>query len=261
MAINVQLTLNPNGVAAPALSSLRDTLEVISICFPAIDNTNAVPPLSGNGMNFRIEAKEPSKVEERRPIYKQWMLSKGFHELAKGLRRSLEEAYLYLEVPKVGNGLVKWGDLQKSIKDIRKKANDADFPSLWAWVNSALTEKLHFEREFHSLNKTRNCLEHRHGVVGERDIDRDTGILTLSLPRMKVFFMCDGVETELAIGQSFEKDTEILMKRVTTETHYKLGDKIAFSVDEFKTIGFGCWCFAQDLVSKLPQLPAAKPSA
>jgi hypothetical protein len=99
-----------------------------------------------------------------------------------------------------------------------------------------------------------------HGIVGERDVDKDTGVLLLSLPRMKVFFMHDAVETELVAGQSFEKDTEILMKRVTTETRYKLDDKNSFSLDEDKVIAFGCWCFAQDLVSKLPHLPAAKPS-
>ena len=98
--------------------------------------------------------------------------------------------------------------------------------------------------------KTRNCLEHHNGIVGGRDVDGDTGILTLSLPRMEVFFIHDGVETE----QRFEKDTEILVKRLTT-------DKISFTIDEFKVIAFACWCFAQDLVSKLPQLPAAKPIA
>lgn len=48
--------------------------------------------------------------------------------------------------------------------------------------------------------------------------------------------MHDGVETELTRGQRIDKDTEILMKRVTTETRYKLGAKISFSVDEFKVL-------------------------
>jgi hypothetical protein len=35
---------------------------------------------------------------------------------------------------------------------------------------------------------------------------------------------------------------------------------MAITVDEFKRIAFACWFFVQDLVSKLPQDPAAKPS-
>jgi hypothetical protein len=253
MAISVRLTLNPNGVVAPALTSLRNTLEVVSICFPAIDSANAVPPL-GSGMELVFEPKA-ANMEERRPVYKQWLLSKGFHELAKGVRQSLEEAYLYLEIPK-NEGVTTWGGLQTHISGIKKKANDADFPKLMGLVNEGLTEKLHFETEFLSLNKTRNCLEHRQGVVGQRDVDHNAGVLTLSLPRMKIFFMEDGTETELATGQVFEKDTEILVKRVTDQRTYKLGDKISFSIDEFKAIGFACLLFAQDLGSKLPKLPS-----
>jgi len=260
MAIHVNITLSPNAVAAPTLGALRDTLEVISICFPAIEGATNVPILSGNGMDFRIEPTQPAEMDERRPVYKQWMLSKGFHELAKGLHRSLEEACLYVEVLKMGGGYRKWGDLQKAVDGIKKKANDARFPELMAWVNAGLSEKLHFDREFHSLNKTRNCLEHRHGIVGDRDVDKDTGVLVLALPRMKVFFVKDGVETEIAIGQVFEKDTKIFMKRVTSEVSYKVGEKISFTVDEFKTIAFACWMFVQDLVSKLPQVPATKPT-
>lgn len=261
MTVNVQLTLNPNAVMAPALNALRDTLEVIAICFPSIDSTDTVPRLEGAGMDFRIEPNEPAKFEERRSAYKQWMLGKGFHELARGLRQSLEEAYLYIEVAKVGAGPMLMGELHERLAAIKTKANKADFPSLMESVNAGLTEKLYFEREFRSLIKTRNCLEHRHGIIGDRDVEKDTGTLTLSLPRMKVLFLEDGAETELAVGQQFGKDTEIFMKRVTTETRYNLGDKITFSADEFKIIAFGCWCFVQDLVGKLPKLPSAKANA
>ena len=77
---------------------------------------------------------------------------------------------------------------------------------------------LHFEKEFFSLNKVRNYLEHRNGVVGQRDLDKTTGMLELSLPCLKIFAEQDGTDIELVPGSRFEKDTIIAVKRVTRTT-------------------------------------------
>src|SRR5262245_131100 len=155
MAIPVHITLNGNGVIAPALTALQTTLEALSICFHAIDNAQAVPPLS-TGF-FRLRFEPARSINERRPAYKDWLLAKAFHDLAKGIRLSLEEAYFYLELPK-HQGFTTWGELQGRIAAVKKRANDLPFPDLMRTVNEGLTGKLHFEQEFLSLQKARNCL-------------------------------------------------------------------------------------------------------
>jgi hypothetical protein len=259
MTIPVRITLNGNGVIAPALTALRTTLEALSICIHAIDNAQAVPPLS-TGF-FRLRFEPARSIDERRSAYKDWLLAKAFHDLAKGIRLSLEEAYFYVELPK-HQGSMTWGKLQECIANVKKRASDLRFPDLMRIVNEGLTSKLHFEQEFLSLQKARNCLEHRNGVVGERDIDKDTRDLILALPWIKIFHMKDGVETELAIGDKFENDTEILMspKRVTEVARFKLGDRISFTPEKFERIAYGCWLFAQELGTKLPKLPV-RPAA
>jgi hypothetical protein len=259
MAVPVHIALNANGVVAPALTALQTTLEMVAICFHAVDDARAVPALS-NGF-FQLRFEPTRSVDERKPAYKDWLLAKAFHDLAKGIRLSLEEAYLYVELPK-HQGFTTWGELRERIARIKKEANDSPFPELMRTVNERLTGKLHFEQEFLSLQKARNCLEHRNGIVGERDVDKNTDHLTLALPWMKIFYMKDGVETELAIGDRFEKDTEILMspKRVTELDRFKLGDRISFTPEKFERIAYACWLFAQELGSKLPQLPPAKSS-
>jgi hypothetical protein len=259
MAIPVHITLNGNSVVAPTLTVLRTTLEALSICTYAIDNVQAVPPL-GTGF-FRLRLEPAWSIDERRSAYKDWLLAKAFHDLAKGIRLSLEEAYIYVELPK-HQGSTTWGKLQERIANVKKRANDLPFPDLMRTVNEGLTSKLHFEQEFLSLQKARNCLEHRNGVVGERDIDKNTRDLTLALPWVKIFYMKDGAETELAIGDKFEKDTEIFMspKRVTEVDRFKLGDRISFTPEKFERIAYACWLFVQELGTKLPQLPV-KPAA
>lgn len=254
MAKPVQITLNPSGVIAPALNALRKTIEVVSLCLAALEkgDLSVPPPICGVGMQLSF-ASETRDVDERQNIYKQWVLTRGFHELARGLRLSLEEAYLYVGVAKL-HGTTTWGRLQEQIAGLKTEANIATFPALVGKVNEALTEKLNFENEFRSLNSVRNCLEHRNGVVGIRDMNKAEKMLVLSLPRFKLYYVKDGAEIELVRGHVVEKDTEILMKRITGETSYKLGSRISFTPDEFQAIGMACWLFAQDLASKLPRL-------
>jgi len=66
-----------------------------------------------------------------------------------------------------------------------------------AEISAGLTTPLAFSAEFLSIQKVRNCLEHRGGVVGVQDADID-GILRLSFPRFKIFYDRKGEEIELS---------------------------------------------------------------
>jgi hypothetical protein len=94
------------------------------------------------------------------------------------------------------------------IQQFRKRAGEANFPDLIAQVNQGLTAPLHFESQFVSLQKVRNCLEHRDGVVGGKDVDPDTKVLRLALPRLKLFYETDGKEIEGGKGSQVEGRTQ-----------------------------------------------------
>ena len=72
-----------------------------------------------------------------------------------------------------------WEDVLASV---RKPASKLSFPDLLATVNAGLSSPLDFEREFLSMQKVRNCLEHRAGVVRKQDLDEDGAALTFKLP-------------------------------------------------------------------------------
>jgi hypothetical protein len=243
-------------VVAPALAALRNTVEVVSFCLAAIEkyDLSVPPPIGEVGMELSF-ATGATDVGERRNAHKHWILKRGFHELTRGVRLSLEEAYLYVEVTKL-QGATTWGRLQKQIADIKRDANKWNFPTLIDRVNCDLSDQLTFKNEYLSLNKVRNCLEHRDGVVGAPDLQGSEALM-LSLPRMMIFYLKDGAEVELARGDRFEKDTEVLVKRTIKKSHYGSGDRISFTGDEFRDISMACWFFAQDLASKLPRPQSA----
>ena len=198
-----------------------------------------------------------SNAEERRTLYANWILSQAFSEVARGIRDSLEEAYFFLRLAKIHDGPMKAGAFNALMRDARKEAQRAKFPDLIAAVTQGLTEPLTFAAEFQSLQKVRNCLEHRGGVVGTQDADAN-GVLTLSLPRIKVFYMRGPEEVELEPGAILDpgdgsKEVQLYSQRVTRTRAYRVGERITFTADEFQEIAFACTLFLTDLVSKLPK--------
>src|SRR5947209_6054074 len=132
---------------------------------------------------------------QRRAMYENWLLTRGFQDLARGIRESLEEAALFLSLVVKSNTVSTIQQLESEIVRSRKRASKLQFPELMVEINARLATLLAFGAEFLSIQKVRNCLEHRGGVVGVQDADAD-GILRLSFPRFKIFYNRKGEEIE-----------------------------------------------------------------
>jgi hypothetical protein len=249
----VSLTLHADAVAAPALEAARMSSEVIAVCLPSLDasDLNELAPHDGL-FTISFEPKH-ADLDAARDRYKSWLLGQAFHNLARGVRETLERAYLYTTIYRLAPKT--WGEFVKQYPDIQKKANRMNFPDLLESVDTQLSAGLTFAQEFRSMQKVRNCLEHRGGKVEPIDCDEGTESLTLKLPRLKLFSVqSDGQETEIYIGQYFEKDTTIFIRRDVRVREYKMEEKIAFSSADFSEIAYACTLFANDVKAKLPQV-------
>ena len=263
----LEIKLDANGVAAPAQRAAWQCSEIVTFCLQsaAAADLSKQPEIVTNATAYRF-ASPDMPAGERLGLYKNWLLAKGFHELARGVHETLEEAILYIELLKTPTGPTTVGAFQAHVAAIRKRAGKLAFPTLLAEVNAGLTAPLAFADEFKSIQQVRNCLEHRAGTVGAVDVDQ-TGHLTLSLPRLKMFYVNPaGEEVELAPGVIIDTHehtgmAEILMKRETKTRLYALGQKITFTSAEFSEIAFACHMFAGDLAAKLPVLTVTAPAS
>jgi hypothetical protein len=216
------------------------------------------------GYQFSGLEMEPS---ERREAFKNWVLSKGFQDLARGVRTTLEEAVLYLRTAAMKHGPTTLAKVEADIAEIRARAGAMRFPQLLEEVNPGLREPMAFEVEFRSLQKVRNCLEHRGGRVGRTDVETGTESLTLSFPRLKLFYLRGDEEVEVAPGEAIDTqapdnpfggqtEVPIYFKRVTRNRTYGLGEAVKITASDFFEIAMACHFFAADLAAKLPILPA-----
>jgi hypothetical protein len=252
------ITLNANGVVAPPLRAIEQTIEVVTFCLSVMEQSDLSEPPKLEAARFQMKFHRELSAEARKAAYTNWLLSKGFQDLARGIRQMLEEAFLFNSMVAIARANLSkaWTreELEPVTQNIRKRASNMKFPDLMTKVNKGLTAPLHFEREFLSLQKVRNCLEHRDGVVMEKDVNPETRVLRLGLPRAKIFYRDGGREIELRKETVVEKDTAVYFKNVIEERDFELGDRIIFKAEEFHDIGYGCWIFTNDLGSKLPQL-------
>jgi len=257
----LEIRLDANGVAAPAQRAAWQCNEIVAFCLQAARESDFAgqPKIAKEGMAYHLTGPD-MPAADRLQFYESWLLSKGFHELARGVRETLEEAVFYIEMLKYQPGKTTWGDYQAHVAAIKARAGRLTFPALLEEVNAGLTSPMTFNDEFASFQKVRNCMEHRGGIVGEHDID-ESGRLTLRLPRLKLFYNNPaGEEVELAAGAIIDTHehtgmAEMLIRRDTRVKTYALGKKVHFSAVEFNEFAFACHLFAADVASKLPGQP------
>jgi hypothetical protein len=257
-APHIEVTLNSAGVLYPALRAIRQTVDVVTFCLNAIEQGDLSGWPQTDLMRFDLRFDDEVSAEQRKAAYAHWLLSKGFQDLARGIRQMLEEAYFYNGIVARAGQLHAWAELQAAQQELREAATNKNFPQLLEEINKELTSPLHYERELLSLQAVRNCLEHRDGIVQERDVDPATRMLHLRLPRLRWFYEDEGRQIELGRGSQVEKDTEVMAGVVVEEREFKLGERVTFKAAEFHDIGFGCWLIANDLMQRLPQPPSTE---
>ena len=249
----IKLTLNKDGVAAPAVRAAEAASNVVRWSIPALKAADLANPPSIGFMAFEINS--PDGPDEKRQRYISWILGRAFQDLARGVRETLEQAYVYTMVLRLVPQVKTYGELASCIAEIKQRANKLNVPTLTASVEAQLTTALNFGREFASMQKARNCLEHRNGVVASLDCDEDGKQLTLTLPILRFYARTEFGEAEVYPNMGVESEATIVAKRETRTFEYPLGSKLEFEPEQFHGFAQACWFFANDLAGKLPEAP------
>lgn len=265
----LHITLQPDVVAAPAQRVALLAAEVVGTTLRALDNDDCEQAESWGGpWGYRFDGLDLPPAQ-RREAFKNWVLAKGFQDLARGVRETLEEALFFIKMLEQDDGqLTSLAKIEADMAAIRAAAAKLNFPPLLEQVNAGLREPMAFDAEFRTLQNVRNCLEHRGGRVGAKDVDPATGTLTLSFPRLKTFYHRGEEEVELAPGEAIDtrssgnpfgegKRVSIFIKQVPRVREYALDEPVVIAASEFFEVALACHMFAGDVASKLPVRPPA----
>ncbi|MET4493495.1 hypothetical protein [Bradyrhizobium sp. LA7.1] len=252
-----QLMLNRNAIRQPVQTAVVRSTEMVDFAFAAMSSADlSKPPQGSNFINF----KSPDlSAEDRKAAYEAWILARGFHDVVRGAKETLEQAHVYLGL------LDKKPETQDQIESLttrlKSKAQYAGFEDLLTATNKRLTVPLEFPSALLSLQQARNCLEHRGGIVGAEDC-KGAPTFKLSFPRLKLFYVRDGAEVELTEGSIIEPGAgqthaQIMVRLELQTREFAIGDRLSFSASEFNSIAFAVMQMGEHVANRLPPVQDA----
>lgn len=253
----IKLQLNLDAILAPAHIAVVTSSEIVDFFFNAMRDADLSKKPENEKTQYKFKSHEQS-AQDRRTTFESWVYAKAFQDLMRGVRGSLEETYLFQEIIQLKEAKSST-TLEQLLAPFRKRAADFNFPRLLDEVNRRLKSPLEFSDSFLSLQRARNCFEHRNGIVGRIDVDHDD-VMRLNFPAVKVFYMRGGEEIEVEAGhvidtQEVDRDekegVQILIRISQRHREFRLNERLSISLADFNEISFGCYQFASQLVGKI----------
>jgi hypothetical protein len=252
----VQLSLDAGQLAVIIDSAVVSSCEVVNFHFNALAGANLDQSAHTPEARYRFKGRELNAAQ-RRAVHENWILAKAFQELLRAVRDALERAHIFVSLLGKTHRVSSSATLEEFLAPFQKKAADLKFPALLAAVNETLVPKLDFAESYESLQKVRNCLEHRGGIVSKVETDGQE-IFEFSIPRVKVFYLRLGSEVEVVAGTTIDPgddrpQVQIFTKLEVRKRSVSLGERITFTLSEFNEIAFACHFLGEQLATRLPR--------
>ena len=221
-----------------------------------------------NSLNIDIELPQSLSVDENsifthEPVIKMdleasrinfnsWVLKKGFEDLIAALTELMISFCNIIDL----NSKIKdsrsgtLDDFAKVIFGQNEINTKLHFPILIKKVKGSLKSPLKYNIEILTLNKVRNCLVHRNGVIHETDFNFENGLI------LKWWYY----DVKLKQGKRLKElkrfdiikpsENNIQITPVLKTKFFKRGERIAFDFQEFNELSHFCQSVGFDMLNK-----------
>lgn len=180
--LKLKITINVDSILIPAQQVAITATEVVDFVLDSLAKADLSKKPENENTTFKFKTPDVS-AEERKATYESWILARGMQDLLRGLRKSLEQAHVLLNLLDVKE-IKSSTTLEQFLAPFRLKAATLTFVDLLTGLNSRIPEPLNFIDAYNSLQQARNCLEHRNGVVGNIDAPGG-GVMSGGLKRLR----------------------------------------------------------------------------
>jgi hypothetical protein len=239
----VALELNLGAIIAPAQNAVVLASEIVDFVSGAMGSTDLSKKSDNQELQYRFKSPAIS-AQERRAMYESWLYSKAFQDLLRGLKGSLELAYVFVNLLSRSHRTASNTTIEDFLAPFKKEAATLHFGPLLDKLNERLGEPLPFVEAYHSLQRARNCFEHRNGIVGQVDAPAG-GVMILSFPRVKMFYKRGDGEVELERGHVInaddsEESVQIFTKIEPRDRRFSPRQRLEITPRDFNEIAFAC---------------------
>lgn len=203
--------------------------------------------------------------EEIGRYYSEWMLSNGFRDAIEAVGGFLEESHRVLSIwdlvgVRTGSSKISGKQWNTEIVAGGRKFHALGLPNKLDHLRSSHEVISDHDLVSHvlSINKARNCLVHRKGIVTEQDVSDTVDKLTVSWRRLSLFVQDEDGDRPLQIGQTIEKGETVCVRHEDSKKSFACGEIIHFNPSEFSEICWSLFLFGEDLVGKMNALGISK---
>ncbi|MEI6766793.1 MAG: hypothetical protein WCM76_14280 [Bacteroidota bacterium] len=258
----IEIKVELDEVTNKFLLHLKQVTNCLTHIYNAIDKSDfdIYKLLPTDSFPIVINDKKPKlTINEQKRITLNWILTKAFEDFIIGLTKSFKETYKYLRIYSLSQEPKQTRtreNIQNELQKIEIDNEKFHIPDFIEKIEKLLKQPLPLKEEVLSVNQLRNCLVHRHGTVGEKDIKNSpTGDLRLKWISLKFWTAKDGQQNE--ITHDFRKDGVIVdnlsCETIRNEKIFIIGNKISLDINEFNGIAYTCATFANGLFPLMPR--------
>lgn len=262
MTDKIEIELQLDDVTNKFLLQIKETTESVARVYQAIEmlEIDIHKPLPTDDFPILIDDKKskPSIIEQKE-ITINWVLRKGFEDFTSGIILIFKEVYKNLKIYsfyKEHNGTKTREQIEAELNKINEDSEKFHIPNFIEKIGELIELPLPYKEEIISINKIRNCLVHRHGIVSEKDIkDSTDGKLHLKWISLQSYTIING-EKHIITYEMRKKEITVpnlYYERILNEKVFKLKEKISLSINEFNGIAATCAEFAYSLFGFMPR--------
>jgi hypothetical protein len=261
----VSLTVNLGLMVGVLQTSLQRVIDLVSFGMQAAANARDIDRLELPGVNFHmiLAGNRKLDVEHAREEFQKWIVGAGLRECAEAINPLLEEARNACAVYRfAGSGptILKVGELKDKLFGAQKKFHRDGLPDKIETLKKEYDPGIIPELTDHilSINKARNCLVHRRGIITKMDFNTADSLFVRWKKMELIARDEEGNEEVFEIPFTTKGDTTISMKISDTSRIFRLGEAIIFSPRDFSSMCTTFFFFAQQLVENLKKYGESK---
>lgn len=240
-----ELTFDFNlaGLQAGLLADLQRLGAIIPTALAApMLPADAPALLRGSQITYFHDPTAPAAAPPIQDVYTDWVLRSGFKELIELILLFVERvrtfgAVLNLLQDQKADGHLPGPAVQKALKADATRFHRAGLPERLQHLEATyrLTLPPDVKTSLLSLNKARNCLVHRGGVISKEDLT-DGQSLVLTWVQFQLLLRDEDGERPAVIGAFQAKAAEVFLRRSLSQKRFPAFSRVVLTPEEFADI-------------------------
>ena len=259
-SLELNVSLDVMDVVNKCMLKIKSTYDSVALIYHSLKyfDAAAVPPIETDNLPIKVETNEILSSSLIKENALNWLFCKTFEDFIVGLNESLIQAYIIakmFELQKENHTGCSMEEVQAKVDKIHKKPIKMHIPELIAEIEKSIGKILFLKEEVLSINKVRNCLVHRNGLVALEDTNNDDKtILFLKCKEMRVYR--DHKEAMVHLTMEDKKDG-VLVKKATFQifpkvVEFPIGMRVKMDSNVLNAITYTSITFVNELLRALP---------